>query len=64
MNVIRSDAPVVSMSSSDMALVNTDSLIVVENMTLMLTCSVDAYPAVNMTDVTWHKDGASVGLYA
>lgn len=61
LNVVCSDAPVVSVTSSNVSLSADVPLTVIENSTLTLLCLVDAYPAVD--SVTWYKDAAVAGLW-
>jgi len=63
--VVCPDAPIVSVllsSAVDVPVVITSPLIVIENSTLALSCAVDAYPPVALTNVTWLKDDVIVGL--
>jgi len=60
--VVCPDAPIISLSSTDVPPSASDTLIVVENATLTLSCTVNAYPPVDVTTVTWYKDAALAGL--
>ena len=52
------DAPIVSLTVDDSAV--DQSLIVVDNSSVTLSCHVDAYPPVD--SVVWYKDNTFAGL--
>jgi len=55
------DAPIISLQYGHVTVSSAHPLIVVENSSLTVSCSVNAYPPVDLANVTWYKDAAITG---